>query len=410
MFRDKFMIKSISHPAHWLGIIFIFSLLAVFTLFILFAAWSAVEIYRLRQEAAHESFASTFDSMPGKPVERDASGRLVGEHVRTIRRMSVEVEEILDIGQWMRKDKDLGISNVPNGSAQHQMRQRGQIKYDIVYKFDHLGRRISTKSERPRKYKNYIALFGCSVTFGYGINESDTLGAQLALLERDTHVYNYGVSGTGPNHTLALISNRDLKSEIAEESGVGIFTFIEDQIPRVIGNSHWTNKFPFMPFYSLVENRIVYQGNFAQQRPWVSAFYRFFSGLSYVKDNQLTLPLSITEADHKLTCLALKELQVQFENKMPNSKFFITIPPMENSEFVGRYEKCFSDLDIRYISQPRNEFAIHYIKNLLSNESATTTNSLFVPFDDHPSGAFNREIAANIDYSIRNDLRGINVK
>ncbi len=53
-------------------------------------------------------------------------------------------------------------------------KQREYMVYDVSYHFDEYGRRKTSVSSKVAKNK-YVIFFGCSVTFGEGLNDEDTI-------------------------------------------------------------------------------------------------------------------------------------------------------------------------------------------------------------------------------------------
>ena len=89
-------------------------------------------------------------------------------------------EERLEEGKWMYFDSDLGRNERPLARARHQLRQGNRFIFNVEYRADQFGRRITPTSQTAAK--KFIALFGCSMTFGHGLHENETLPYYLGKL------------------------------------------------------------------------------------------------------------------------------------------------------------------------------------------------------------------------------------
>lgn len=83
--------------------------------------------------------------------------------------------------------------------------------------------------------------------------------------------YNYGFFGYGTQHLLTKLQSDTMVSEIEEDEGLLIYTFIDDHIHRIIpsmhvigyGGIHW-------PYYQLNDQgQLIYKGDFKAVRPFI---------------------------------------------------------------------------------------------------------------------------------------------
>src|SRR5437879_10062020 len=83
--------------------------------------------------------------------------------------------------------------------------------------------------------RHFLLFFGCSMTFGLGVNDNETMPFYMAQYASHYRPYNYGVSGYGPHYMLAQLQRGDLTKDIHETHGIALYTFIDHHIDRPIG-------------------------------------------------------------------------------------------------------------------------------------------------------------------------------
>ena len=146
----------------------------------------------------------------------------------------------------------------------------GQRLHQATYTTDAYHRRI-TPVDHPEQRHKFLLFFGCSMTFGLGVNDDETMPFYVAQYASHYRPYNYGVSGYGPHYMLAQLQRGDLPKEIHEHQGIAIYTFIDHHINRAIGTMRVYNQWEqHAPFYTLdAHDRLVRKGDFTSGRPLV---------------------------------------------------------------------------------------------------------------------------------------------
>ena len=133
------------------------------------------------------------------------------------------LDEYWEFKRIIIPDPITGIRLRENAVARHQLWKGEKKIFAATYRTDNYGRRKVVKNPTA---KHFVAFFGCSFTFGNSIEDEETLPAQFAKLDKTAAAYNYGAPGTGPNYLLSMLRNRDLRNEIPEKNGIGIYTFL----------------------------------------------------------------------------------------------------------------------------------------------------------------------------------------
>jgi lysophospholipase L1-like esterase len=153
---------------------------------------------------------------------------------------------------WTSPDPVLGYG----AKGKMRIAKRGvkgdQVLYDVQYSIDEEGRRITP--DRGDRANAAVLLFGCSFTFGVGLNDRETFAWRLGEMLGDKfQVFNYGFSGYGAHQMLALVESGRLDALAQRYSQIyAFFLTISDHPVRCINN----RPFQSGPCY-LLENGAV---------------------------------------------------------------------------------------------------------------------------------------------------------
>lgn len=110
----------------------------------------------------------------------------------------------------------------------------GMGVYRVRYEIDEYHRRV-TPVEHPENRLCVALFFGCSFTFGTGVNGDDTLPAQFGRTLDCFVPVNCGFGGYGPQSFWVQARNPYLLGSLPHMRGVAIYTFIDDHVNRLAG-------------------------------------------------------------------------------------------------------------------------------------------------------------------------------
>lgn len=134
---------------------------------------------------------------------------------------------------YLQYGPPLGYQPKPWAEADALKTCRGKTLYRVRYRFDEFGRR---RNLRPSGAKKALLCFGCSFTFGEGVEEDQAWPAQLAARHSEVAVYNYGFSGWSPAQMLDAASLRDLRHEVPEPQAQATFLLLNSHLDRINGS------------------------------------------------------------------------------------------------------------------------------------------------------------------------------
>lgn len=136
----------------------------------------------------------------------------------------------------------------------------GQVIYDVVYTIDPQGFRISPG--QAAQGAPSILFFGDSLTFGEGLNDSETFPFRVEADSNGKYKScNFAFHGYGPHQMLAFLQNGLERKIIAHHPPVlAVYLTIADHINRAAGRAAWD---PMGPRYRLNDGTL-------QRIPWSS--------------------------------------------------------------------------------------------------------------------------------------------
>lgn len=146
-------------------------------------------------------------------------------------------------------DKDVGQYIAPNRVVQHRFYNRGKIEYACSYRYDRFSRR-NTRS-RGDRFDRFLAFLGSSTVSGHGVDDDEAWVQLVANSLKNTKVYNYGVSGAGPQWFPGLVDRVYRRGEINEQAGYFVYQFVSGHLFRLDANlisTGWINRHLFYDY------------------------------------------------------------------------------------------------------------------------------------------------------------------
>lgn len=116
-------------------------------------------------------------------------------------------------GSYFFFGSDLGYQARPGRYTSKKLSADGDVVYDVAYTIGEDGFRITDLSNSNMRIR--INFFGCSFTFGEGLNDKETLPYFLHALDDGISVKNFGFHGYGVHQALRILeSRRDTKGDV----------------------------------------------------------------------------------------------------------------------------------------------------------------------------------------------------
>lgn len=222
-----------------------------------------------------------------------------------------------------------GYQPLPSATSHVVKTMNGKPVYDVVYTTDAEHRRI-TPSSAHQPGETIVLFFGCSHTFGIGVNDDQTLPHCFGLHAPDLAVYNYGVGGQGPAHALALIESGRLDDLVRDRDVIAVYTFIAPQYMRVVGGfkfvTHWGAT---SPCYELDNHdQPVLRGSFASHRPIRTWLWGLLAATNTAAYYNLDWPRPGTPEQRHLVARILETSAEQLSARARSCRFYLFLPPV----------------------------------------------------------------------------------
>lgn len=204
-----------------------------------------------------------------------------------------------------------------------------KIIYNAVYTINNDGMRVTPSSNE--KSDKCVMFFGCSFVFGIGLNDNETLPDLLGVKAQGKYkIYNFGFAGYGPHQMLYEVEKGFADNVIKGcNETTAIYTGIDDHILRVAGRKNWEAQ---DPEYSQVDNEVVYQGSFTDNKKSLyskieplfkeSEIYKYLN--NYIDQQKSNLSEDEKEKYENLYIAILKKSKNLLRKKY-NTKNFIVI-------------------------------------------------------------------------------------
>lgn len=281
----------------------------------------------------------------------------------------------------MQLDSTLGYKPEANRQLEG-VKTRGQdTLYAIRYATNAHSLRITPLDDTTRKRTQFVQFFGCSMTFGEGVESHQTMPYYFGKLIPKYQPYNLAYSGYSPAQALARLESGNLPQMIEEKSGIGFFVYIPDHINRVVSTmSHYVYNEGNAPYYVLENGQLVRKGLFKTHRVQVNRLYELLLQSNLMKLFQIGLPFRLTSEHTELTAEVLHQAAATFEAQFPGSPFYVILYPTttDNTEIKTRLvKKGVKVLDYSTLFNPKDR-------------------TFAIPFDEHPTPLANEVLIKRI--------------
>jgi hypothetical protein len=198
----------------------------------------------------------------------------------------------------------------------------GNIVYDVTYTSLESGWRVTPQFPDA---KTAIVFFGCSFTYGEGLNDEESIPYRVGqLMGKDYQAFNFAFHGYGAHHMLAQIENGYL-DDIAQRYKriIAFFLTIDGHELRCSGHSLWDQD---GPWYAFENGTATYKGKFADMPdPPAGNGIRFLRNCLIYRALRAPKKYNLDELQN-LHCGILAEAEHQLQQKYDASLTVILWP------------------------------------------------------------------------------------
>jgi len=285
-------------------------------------------------------------------------------------------------------DDDL-LGNVPAKSTQGHSREveKGRVVYDVTYTVDSNGLRIAPSSEGAAQS---VLFFGCSFTYGEGLQDTETMPYQVGLQTRGHYqTYNFGFHGYAPNQMLAEIEGGRVHEIVRQPAAFAIYQALPDHIPRIAG------KIPYgkhNPRYELKADGTVQRvGHFDDgiAPPTALALrIRGQLGKSAIYRTLTSIEPRMNENDVRLLLATVGKSRDLLAEQYPGIEFHVIL--WRNFPYE---QHVYEELQAGFA---RMNIPVHRVEDILPGYNTSPEKYWLDPKDQHPNANADRIIATYI--------------
>lgn len=277
---------------------------------------------------------------------------------------------------------------VPNPSQRVRSVLRDTVSgtnvYDVHYTIDSTARRLTPQSDLAKRTRHLLFL-GCSLAFGEGVEDDETLPANLARLAPDYHVYNLGFHAYSPAALWLRSQYGDLMDHINESEGMAIYLFFDGHVHRVFGAmsvvATWGAGLPYLTFDQ--QGVPTFRGTFEKNRRWTTLFYNFFWRTQTRQFLDLDFP-NLTQVSYfRKFGQLVSHMKNVYSERTGSKKFYVVFYP--GTRFAEGLRPELDRLGIPYLDY--SDLLIHTV----------TLKPTRIPIDTHPTPEAHRIMAELIN-------------
>lgn len=239
------------------------------------------------------------------------------------------------------------LRGAPSTHIKHNARNtQGEKVFDVDYFYDSFGRRIVDENKNAKsKQQKFALFFGCADLLGIGLNSIDTTPTIFSMKIPEYRSYNYGFPVASVPYVNKMIETIDFNAEVTEKKGLFIYVITKGHYPGSVEkifqttfdgspryrfeskkNNYFGNSEEAPDFLSEFESKkIKYVGTAEELSPFIFNFKKHLSvsAISALVSSNRTI--DYTPQEHRFICSLIKNAQVGFLNKFPDSRFIILL-------------------------------------------------------------------------------------
>jgi len=279
-------------------------------------------------------------------------------------------------------DDILGFAPKKNTSVSCRKYLDRRLLYDISYTINKDGLRAAPLC-RGIGCKNSILFFGCSFTYGEGVNDDETTPFLVGKVS-GSKVYNFGFHGYGPHQMLSAIEHGLVEKVVDSSPRYAFYQTAAFHVARASGNSSWDWHGP--KYILTADGKIKYDGHFDD--PLIIRVRNFLLKKSAIYQNFIAGRCEInqggrSEKDIDRYVAIIKAAKNELQRKFPGLEFYVIYWSWDYSTAQDR----------RIVERLHHAgIEVYYITDILPDFKENPGNYT-IPIDGHPNLVANRTIA-----------------
>jgi hypothetical protein len=265
---------------------------------------------------------------------------------------------------------------------------KDKLLYNVIYTIDANGHRITPSYTKTEDAKS-ILFFGCSMTFGYGLNDHETFPYLVGMHFKDQYkIYNFAFGGYGTHQMYAALEHNLVDKFVEITPKHAIYTVIPDHINRIVNKKKWGSH---DPKYILEDGKPKFAGHFDDAQN------------------------NVTKIIEKFRTSVIFERMFEKQEEKHNLELFLSLVEESKNKLKAKYPDCsFTVIFWNDFSQPElcntileglkaRNINTHTIVNVFPNYEADYAQyQINPPYEPHPNYKANKGIA---NYIVTNIIK-----
>lgn len=287
---------------------------------------------------------------------------------------------------FYQPSKYLGFKPTANFQSDAYEKIGDTLIFKVRYTIGENGLRITPECQNEKA--SSIVFFGCSFTFGLGLEDNQSLPYIIGSKVRDSYkAYNFGFSGYGTQQMLSALENNLTDSVIKFPPRYIIYTVMPDHISRAINLHDWNLNDPKYVLTSNGDVKCV--GTFINPTEGgirELMFLKFRESYVYKK---LIMKQYVDVNDINLFIKMVKKSELLIKAKYPTAEFIVLYWNINYQESLGQEI-------VRLLKEEK--ITTLQVKDILPDWNNNYKKyQLYFPYDQHPNYIANKIIS---DYII----------
>jgi len=228
----------------------------------------------------------------------------------------------------------------------------GETVYNVTYCTDDYGFRVT--SPPSPEANQHLVFFGCSYTFGLGVEDKEVYVDRIAQRLPQYHVYNFGTGGWGPGQALLLWEDGVVQQRVSEAHGKSFYLFIGHHAERVYPSMRAANQVWYRtPTFALTpEREAVYLGPFNEVYPWRMLLYTWLYREQFIRWSMWDFPPPPNWAGFEQCAAVFSTIKKRYAAHFGTEAFYVLLSwgELASAGFnPERARKIFSDYGVSVI-------------------------------------------------------------
>ncbi len=269
---------------------------------------------------------------------------------------------------------------------------RGQI-FDVTYTIDSNGLRIAPPWHKEDS-AGTLLFFGCSYTFGLGLNDNETLPYQVGAQSGGRYrISNFAFNGYSPAEMLAAIEHGMVRRAVDTPPRYAFYVAMPHHVWRVAGKISWGG---FEPRYVLDANGMVHQAGYFEERQPLAVRFGLDRRVAAQLNKSVTWRIlsnsdsRLTEDDVRLYFALVRRSQELLTAEYPGIQFQVILWPNAGANETTLQRSAHEELQQGF---RRMGISVHKVEDILPGYKENEAKFTLSPVDSHPNALADRLLA-----------------